>query len=420
MKKIYLILSLLVICVALNGQATRQLEAIGMENICSTEKEGTLFISFENNVYRGTYRGIGKAIEACLKSETKSNLQLLVLDNRIPQLCISLPSTLMNDYRKGEISLKQVYTQMEISVNTDSAVEALKEVKSIENPSAWKVDIVVYPELFLQNNSFDKLYRYAVNLSPAIEMGLWKGGKLTAQAVCPVATNLNGEYHKIHPGIIALSQEVRWKYNLFGRITAGNFTKNRMGVQLDMRYKTNNGRLELGALVGSTVYSGVVTGEGWYISTRQRINAAVKASVYEPHTNLQFDLQAERYVYGDVGVRGDCTRHFGEYAIGLYGIYTGGEINGGFHFAIPLPGKKWKRNTAVRIKPADYFAWTYGMVSHGKYVDEQMGKGYQVRADENRSSNFYQPDFIRYFLCREQGIGDLKKIDSIINQKTKK
>lgn len=27
-----------------------------------------------------------------------------------------------------------------------------------------------------------------------------------------------------------------------------------------------------------------------------------------------------------------------------------------------------------RVKPADYFAWTYSMVAHGKYIDEQMGK----------------------------------------------
>lgn len=169
-----------------------------------------------------------------------------------------------------------------------------------------------------------------------------------------------------------------------------------------MKFRTDNGRLELGALVGTTVYSAIVDGEGWYVSTTPRVNAFLKASVYEPHTNLQFDLQGGRYIYGDYGVRGDCTRHFGEYAIGLYALYTGGEINGGFHFAIPLPGKRWKRNHAFRIKPADYFAWTYSMVSHGKYINDQMGKSYNIRPDENRSSNFYQPDYIRHFLIKEQ------------------
>lgn len=115
----------------------------------------------------------------------------------------------------------------------------------------------------------------------------------------------------------------------------------------------------------------------------------------------KFDFKAGRYIYGDYGVRGDCTRHFGEYAIGLYALCTDGEINGGFHFAIPLPGKKWSRKGFFRVKPADYFAWAYGMVADGEYIEKQLGKSYSTRPNENRSSNFYQPDYIRYFLIKE-------------------
>lgn len=389
------------ICATVHAQVVQNLETIGMENIRYAETEKMTTISFEDNTYRGTYRGIGKAVDACLKSEVMNNLQLVVLNNQIPQICINLPDALLEAYRNKEISLRQVYAQMGISVDTESAMEALQDVKNTKNRSAGKADIVVYPELFLKNTNFNKLYTYAISLSPAIEMELWKGGKITAQVVFPVATNLKGEYRKIHPGVMTLSQEVRLKHNLFGRITAGNFTHNRMGVQADLKYRTNNGRLEFGALAGSTVYSGIVDGEGWYISRQLRVNAAFTISAYEPHTNLQFDMQAGRYVYGDYGIRGDCSRHFGEYTIGLYALYAEGEINGGFHFAIPLPGKKWNRNHAIRIKPADYFAYTYSIVSQGKYIDEQRGRSYNVQPDENRSSNFYQPDFIRYFLIKE-------------------
>ena len=170
-----------------------------------------------------------------------------------------------------------------------------------------------------------------------VEMALWKGAELTAQVVFPVATNLKGQYKKIRPGVIALSQEFCFGKGFLGRVTAGNFTNNRMGAQAEMKYRTANGRLELEAMAGATVQSVLTDDEGWYISRKLRMNAALKASVYEPRFNLQFDLQAARYLYGDYGVRGDCTRHFGEYAIGVYGMYTDGEINGGFHFAILLP-----------------------------------------------------------------------------------
>lgn len=52
---------------------------------------------------------------------------------------------------------------------------------------------------------------------------------------------------------------------------------------------------------------------------------------------LNSTYEVGRYLYGDYGLRGDCTRHFGEYAVGVYAMYVEGEVNGGFHFAIPCP-----------------------------------------------------------------------------------
>ena len=50
----------------------------------------------------------------------------------------------------------QVYAEMGISIDTDHAMKAVENAKEIENPSAWKVDVIVYPELFLKNNSLNK------------------------------------------------------------------------------------------------------------------------------------------------------------------------------------------------------------------------------------------------------------------------
>ena len=354
-----------------------------MENIQTvTEVNGNTTIAFEDNVYRGTYRGIGKAIEAAMEGMHGGNLQMVVLEHSIPQLCSTLTEKVITEYKEKQITIGEVYRQMGISYDTDEAME-------------------VYPEVKMENSSFDRLYTYYVNLAPAVEMALWKGAELTAQVVFPVATNLKGQYKKIRPGVIALSQEFCLGKGFLGRVTAGNFTNNRMGAQAEMKYRTANGRLELGAVAGGTVQSVLTDDEGWYISRKLRMNAALKASVYEPRFNLQFDLQAARYLYGDYGVRGDCTRHFGEYAIGVYGMYTDGEINGGFHFAIPLPGKKWSRNRGVRVRQADYFAMEYSMESWGRYADEKMGETYRTRPDENRSNRFFQPEYIRYFLIKE-------------------
>jgi len=104
-----------------DAQVTEGLKAIGMENIRCAQTPGMTTVSFENNVYRSTYTGVGKAIDACLGSKTKGDLQLVVLENRIPRLCINLPDTLTEAYRNGEINLTQVYQQMGITVDVEAA-----------------------------------------------------------------------------------------------------------------------------------------------------------------------------------------------------------------------------------------------------------------------------------------------------------
>lgn len=362
-KKLIIIIGLLLSCpVMIHAQVARKLRELGLENIRTAEAGGTTIAAFEDNVYRGTYRGIGKAIVAGMEGISNGNLELVALDgNGIPQLSICLPDTLITGYKAGKITLKEVYERMGLSYSTDHPMRLLKESTEVINRSAWKADIVLYPEVSLENSTFEKLYSYTVNLSPAVEMALWKGAEATAQVVFPIATNMKGEYRKIRPGVMTLSQEIRFRNNFLGRIVIGNFTNHRIGAQAEVKYRTGNGRVELGAQIGTTGYS-AITDEGWYIGTRQRINAAVKGSLYVPQFNVQLDLQAGRYLYGDYGIRGDCTRHFGEYAVGVYAMYVEGEVNGGFHFAIPLPGKKWNRNHAIRIKPAEFFAAEYSMV----------------------------------------------------------
>lgn len=401
MKRSLLPALLLAIAVSTQAQVAEKLQQLGMENIRTATVNGNTIVTFENNVYRGTYRGIGKAIIAALEGMNNGELQMVVLDNNIPQLCITLPETLIAGYKDKQISIGEVYRQMDMSCDTQTAMKMLGHRHKTLNSSVGKTDIVIYPEVKLENSSFDRLYTYYANLAPAVETALWKGAEMTAQVIFPIATNLKGQYEKIRPGIITLSQEFYFGKGFLGRVTAGNFTNNRMGVQAEMKYRTSTGRLELGAIAGSTVQSVITDDEGWYISRRQRVNAAIKASVYEPRFNLQFDLQVGRYLYGDYGVRGDCTRHFGEYAIGVYGMYTDGEINGGFHFAIPLPGKRWSRNRGIRIRQADYFNMEYSMSTWGKYTNERMGETYKTRPDENRSSRFFQPEYIRYFLIKE-------------------
>lgn len=404
MKKILFLIWFLGSMVAVQAQVFDKLRELGMENIRVANSSGKTYVSFENTIFRSTYRGVGEGIRAALEGmESGRDLELVVLDNQMPQLHVGIPDSLIAGYRAGNISLKDIFRQMELSTDSRSAMEQLSGGSEIENRSAGKVDIVLYPELFLENNKRYRLFSYCFNVSPAVELSLWNGALLTAQVAFPAATNMVGQYKKIRPGVITLSQESYFANSWWARFLVGNFTNNRFGAHAETRWRSSDGRFEARGQVGVTSQSILMDNEGWYISNELKCNASLRGSVYVPRYNLKFDAQVARYVYGDYGIRGDMTRYFGECSIGLYGMLSKqGRMNAGFSFAVPLPGSKWTKNRGVRIRQADYFDMEYSMISGGKYFEENRGQAYRTRPDDSRSSHYFQPDYVRYFLVQDE------------------
>lgn len=366
--------------------AEQTLLSLGMEEIRVAQTDSVCTIAYEDNIYRGTYRGLAAVIEALRslpETEQAATYELVVLDDRIPRLLLTLPRQTV---------------ALEVSYDTDEAMRRLKG-KERRNKMAGRIDVVLYPELFLQNSWLDKLYGVAVNISPAIQMDLWKGAVLTGQVVLPVYTNMTDFRKYIRPGVITLRQEFRLPGGVSGRLTAGNFTGNRMGVDAGLRYQPARGRWLVGANVGLTGSSTCYGGE-WVVSTWRRVSGSVWGRYNEPNYGLQIDLAAVRLVYGDMGARLDCRRHFGEVTVGVYGLFTDGEMNGGFHFALPIPGTKRGKRRAVRFRLPEYFAHEYRARHGGSYGDELLGYSYEVRPDENGSRGYDAPDFVKKEILR--------------------
>ena len=386
---------------ALHAQVDTKLAELGMENIRMAHTEKGVAVAFEDRAFRSSYEGVGRAVKAALEGMTDNGeLRMAVMDaNGLPQLEICMDRTLVEDYRKGKVNLREAFERMQLSCGTDGTLALLKGSET-EAKSAWRPDLVVYPHLFLENTSFDKLYRYAIALAPAIEMPLWKGAELTAQVMLPIVGNQKGELKQVRPGVVALKQGFYLKKNWTLSITAGQFTNHRLGGTADAKWRTDNGRWELGAKAGLTVFSLFVDRE-WSVTRKPKLDARVYGRVYVPRWNTELTGEAARFVYGDYGVKGSMVRHFGECTVGVYAMYTEGHVNGGFNFAVPLPGRKYNRWKGMRIKPADYFTYEYGMVAWGEYVDENLGVSYTTGTGENRTRGFYQPEYIRYFLIKD-------------------
>lgn len=361
--------------------ARRTLLEMGMEEIRVAQADSVCVIAYEDNVNRGVARGlaaVAKALRRLPQGQQAERYELVVLERSIPRLLLTLP--------------RQTET-LTVSYDTDAAMRKLRGKKR-DNGMAGRIDVVLYPELFLQNSWLDRIYGTAINLSPALEMTLWKGALLTAQAVFPVYTNMTDEKKYIRAGVMTLSQEFALPGGWRGRLAAGNFTANRMGVDLALRYRPSHGRWLVGAEAGLTG-SSTWYGGHWRVSKWKRLSGMVWGRYNESRYGLQVDLAAVRMVYGDMGARLDVRRHFGEVTVGLYGMLTEGEVNGGFRFSFPIPGTKRARRRAVRFRLPEYFGYEYRarhtVTPDGLLLDYT----YETRPDHNDSREYDAPGFVR-------------------------
>jgi hypothetical protein len=367
---------------AMTGEeAAARLAEMGFENVrvSVSEGEGMVYAAFEPTSYRGTYRGAAVALQELGKLfADKQTFRVVVLENQQPQVALSAT-------KADEVwSVKGDY-------NFEDINNVVKESKKT-NSSAGKFDFTVHPMFTWVNHRLDQMFEYVLAVAPTIETSLWKGNRITLQAVIPVSydakTIQSASY--VHVGVADIAQEVvsangRWQATLAG----GFFFFDRIGFDLRVGYRVTP-NLTLGGEASLT--GEAVVRDGHYdIGKPDHFSFFGKAEYYEPVTRLQGQLMAGRFVFGDYGARLDISRHFGDYTIGLYGILTGGEHNAGFHFAIPLGPKRQKRSGAVRLKLPEYFDWEYSMVSYYEYYDQQMGKHVETRPDENRSAHYWQP-----------------------------
>lgn len=366
-----------------SGDAAARLVSLGFENVRVAEQGNQeVFVALESSSYRGTYRGAAVAIEELgLLYPDVNTFRVMLLENQMPQMALTATR---ND---GCWTVVGGYDYKDVS----TAVSPEK----VKNSSTGKIDLTIYPMFTWINHRLNWVFEYVASVAPAIETSLWKGNKITLQAIIPFSYKVESinSARYVRVGIADISQNLtsrdgRWEATLAG----GFFYFDRIGVDLRLGYHVTP-TLTLSA---EASYTGdAIMNDGHYdIKAPDRFNFFAKADYYEPTTRLQGQLMGGRFVFGDYGARLDISRHFGDYTIGLYGLLTGGENNAGFHFAIPLGPKRQMRKGAFRLKLADYFDWEYSMRSSGKYYDEQMGEYVETKPDENRSAHYWKPGHV--------------------------
>lgn len=363
---------------------------MGFENVGWTEDGGERVYVLQNSAYRLQGVGISKAVDVIQKMglPEKKACRIIVLDNNVPQISLYYHPI------KGDTVPQAEHRDWNVSYDLGDTWKEARKVKT-KNSSLFKVDVVVYPELKLQNLIITQVYQVLFNLNPTIEVSLWKGMKFTGQVIIPVYNEYGYTYEQVRQGYITLSQSFRLPYNIFLTATAGTFNNFRWGGVLDAKHIFKDERFSVNARIGYTGRSRFRDWR-WKVSPMKRLTWSVGGDFYWPQYNTQLSLKVEQYLLGEKGVRFDMVRNFRYTSIGFYGmkVQNAGNsgYNGGFRFQIALPPYKYKRKGYIpRVLPSEYFGMSYNAGNEQYY-----GRSFNPRVDDNiGSENSFNPYFIK-------------------------
>lgn len=371
-------------------EVAQRLVEEGFANVRAAESEDYTVFALENDLYKIPGEGFARATEIIREAGLGLNkpVKLIGLNFNVPEVTITYDpaSDRWRTTRRLDESWDLVRKQPRM------------------NSSFGKVDIVVYPQVSLMNLIITQVYQSLWQISPAVEVSLWPGAKLSYQVQIPVINDGYGMLEDwIHPGIITLSQRFRdpWNLNILGKLSLGRFSNKHYGVALEAAYHFPNERFwvdgKIGVLDLCDTHGMVLVPNATYDF---QFYWNIAANYYWPAIQTQFLLRAERFLIGDMGVKYEMIRHFRRCSVGFYamkGFSKAAHVNGGFRFQIALPPFRQKRYGYIpRLRTSGQMGISYNANNERYYYKE-----FRTEASDNILSKFYfNPYYIDGMIAR--------------------
>lgn len=376
-----------------NSALIERLAEMGFENVRCAEDEAEIVYTIENDAYSIQAVGIAKAIEEIQASGLVGGKKctVIVTDNNVPLLALTYGG------RAGH----GTESAIDWNVTSRDFSESWNKVKGEEkrNSSFLDVDFVVYPQLYCKNHILNQIYQVLLEVSPAIEVKLWTGAKLTAQVVMPVYNDgYTGEYKNVRPGYITLQQQFRLPWNITGDVRAGLFDERAYGGEVNLLFPLKNEHFGLAGKLGCVghgyfknfntfVYD---NGSLWYWS--------FGPNYYWSRYNVMFSLRVEQYMLHEMGARIDAMRHYKYCSIGFYAEKAQhAKVNGGFRIYVAIPPYRYKRHGKV---PKVTTGLSTGVSYNGDNEQAYYRMPVSLAGDNPLKRNQFNPFFVKNNLTK--------------------
>ncbi|MFA7288052.1 MAG: YjbH domain-containing protein [Melioribacteraceae bacterium] len=354
----------------------------GFENIRIKAENSSLFISYENRLYRfeaTALKNATKLIEEALQDYKE--IYFIILNRNIP---LSLFVYNVDERRF-----------VDYIFDVDEYWNKVKDIEPI-NSSNLKFDLVVKPDFKGEFGDYSNPVQAQLNLLPEINTNIFSGLSMSVETIVPLYNEFSVLEDSVRQGIISLSQFIRLPNSVFLLGSVGYFTNNRYGVDFEGKKYYNNGNFSLGLNFGYTGFAQLMFGKVFY-SEPYLVTGNINTEYRVPEYDLTLGITAGKFIYKDMSLRFDVNRQFGEIEIGFFAIYSeGGNYNGGFNFVIPLFPSKHLKPNIVRIKTSDNYRWEYRVRG---LIPGQRGRSYKTGNSINSLLEKTNPSFIKnYFI----------------------
>ncbi|MGL4228914.1 MAG: hypothetical protein ACRCR3_09790, partial [Tannerellaceae bacterium] len=263
-KRIALLYSL---CILSTTPLYAQLPA-SLENVSIVQNDTACFVRYTNNAWRNEARALLNVLDSMLHIAPQKAWYINVCRNDVPALLVAAPAC---DSRPTQITGQFVET---LTFSLEALPEKIFNQSKTQNRNAGKIALVFYPLFSVQNVTYDQVWQSRLDIAPTLEINLWQGARFTGQVLLPVYNDMySSEGNYVRPGIISIVQDYKLPRQLFGYVAVGNFTGNRIGVELGNYWQQKKGEFTLGYKASFTTGSYFDYGSWW-------INNALKVSAH--------------------------------------------------------------------------------------------------------------------------------------------
>ena len=321
---------------------TQLLASQGFSNVAAVVEGSRLIVTYENARYRDERRALSEAV-GLLRPELSADEELVLV-----------PST-------ASVPLASIYlslnTPLRASLDVSNLPASLAHAPR-SNTSFGRVDVIVHPWFEAIFGDYDNPVASRTGVAPEIRVAIRRGLTLSAQALLTLQDDVPTGESTVRPAVVTINQLVRLPRNVLVSATAGTFTRDRYGVDVEARAFAANGIWSVGTELGRTGVIGY-SRDGWWRSPMSATTALVDVAWRVPRYGVTIRSTAGAFLDDEKGVRLDMVRQFGEFEVGGFGMYSAHGTNGGVTLRIPVPPRQYSKLAHVRVRAAEAFRWQY-------------------------------------------------------------